>query len=71
MPVSCSLGDGSKECMWYHNGAWRIGSYNWLDTKDLGVASPAARAKSFDFLIQYPNTSQLIHVILCYIKNQC
>lgn len=31
-----SQGDGSKECMWYHNGAWRIGSYNWLDTKDLG-----------------------------------
>ena len=36
-----SLGDGSKECMWYHNGAWRIGSYNWLATKDLGAASPA------------------------------
>lgn len=31
-----SQGDGSKECMWYHNGAWHIGSYNWMDTKDLG-----------------------------------
>ena len=31
-----SQGEGSQECMWYHNGAWRIGSYNWLATKDLG-----------------------------------
>lgn len=22
--------------MWYHNGAWRIGSYTWLANEDLG-----------------------------------
>ncbi|CAK8998713.1 unnamed protein product, partial [Durusdinium trenchii] len=31
-----SQGDGSLECLWYHNGAWRVGKYNWLASKDLG-----------------------------------
>ena len=22
--------------MWYHNGAWRIGSYTWFNSRELG-----------------------------------
>ncbi|CAE7788644.1 unnamed protein product [Symbiodinium necroappetens] len=33
---SQSQGDAGLECMWYHNGAWRIGSYNWFNSKELG-----------------------------------
>ncbi|CAE7659009.1 unnamed protein product [Symbiodinium pilosum] len=29
-------GDAGLECMWYHNGAWRIGSYSWFNSKELG-----------------------------------
>eukprot|EP00439_Symbiodinium_sp_Y106_P001784 s1132_g1.t1 len=33
---SQSQGDAGLECMWYHNGAWRIGSYTWFNSRELG-----------------------------------
>ena len=34
--------------MWYHNGAWRIGSYSWFNSKELGGEGRSERLDSTD-----------------------
>ncbi|CAJ1419737.1 unnamed protein product [Effrenium voratum] len=42
-----SQGDG-LECMWYHNGAWRIGSYSWFTSRELGRCHAFVKTEASD-----------------------